>query len=296
MRKTVLITGATSGIGQASTELFAANGYEVFATYRSPEHRARLAAIAHVHPIQLDVTDREQLAEAVEAVTEATGDDGLYALINNAGITYSAPFEYADEARAREVMDVNLMAPFRITQAFIPLLVKHNKRNEIKSRVVNIASWAGLMSAPFIPFYNASKFAIIGLTESMYYDLGLLDIQVALAVPGITKTALLEKTTGDGTETIDAMPAEGQARYRGLFDHYATMSASSNDMAMLSTPERVAGKLLRIVNKRKPRYKNNLAIDAALIDNVMTRLPRSVRVAMNNRMYQLDKHPAAQTA
>ncbi len=149
----------------------------------------------------------------MEAVSEATGDDGLYALINNAGITYSAPFEYADEDRAREVMDVNLMAPFRITQAFIPLLVKHNKRNEIKSRVVNIASWAGLMSAPFIPFYNASKFAIIGLTESMYYDLGLLDIQVVLA----RSRHHQDRTPGKDhrrqhrDDRRDA--AEGQARY-----------------------------------------------------------------------------------
>jgi NAD(P)-dependent dehydrogenase (short-subunit alcohol dehydrogenase family) len=289
MKKSILITGATSGIGRAATIEFASQGYHVFATYRADDHRDELSAIDNVHPIRMDVTEAADLERAYAEVAEEVGRDGLYAVLNNAGITYSAPFEFLDEKRAREVMEVNLMAPYRITHRFIPLLVAHNKGNPVKARVVNIASWAGLMASPFIAFYNASKFAVIGLTESMFYDLRLLDIHTALAIPGITKTPLLAKTTEDGTATLDAMPAEGRARYQDLFDHYATMSARSEGMPMLATPEKVAHKLYRIVDKPKPRFKNNLGIDASLIDHVITRLPWAARVAMNTRMYNLDR-------
>jgi len=293
MKKTILITGATSGIGRAATSEFAARGYEVFATYRTDTDRDALAAIEGVHPIQMDVTSPADLERAYATVAAQVGDEGLYALLNNAGITYAAPFEFADEQRAREVIEVNVMAPYRITQAFLPLLVAHGDRHAVKPRVVNVASWAGLMAAPFIPFYNASKFAVIGLTESMFYDLRLLGIHTALAIPGITNTPLLAKTTDDATASLAAMPADGRARYQALFDHYATMGESSASMPLLATPEKVARRLHRIVDRRKPRFKNHLSIDASLIDNVMTRLPWAARVAMNTRMYRLDGRTAA---
>lgn len=287
MKKSILITGATSGIGRAATTEFASRGYLVFATYRSESDRPELAAIDNVHPIQLDVTDSADIDRAYAVIAATVGDDGLYAVLNNAGINYSAPFEVIDESRAREVLEINLMAPYRITQKFIPLLTAHSARNKVKARVVNVASWAGLMSSPFIGFYNASKFAVIGLTESMFYDLRLLDIHAVLAVPGVTKTPLLAKTTASGTETLAAVPAEARQRYRELLEHYATMSASSDDMPMLATPEKVARKLHRVIDKPKPRFKYNLAIDATIIDRVVTRLPWSARVAMNTRMYKL---------
>jgi NAD(P)-dependent dehydrogenase (short-subunit alcohol dehydrogenase family) len=287
MKKSVFITGATSGIGRAATLEFASRGYEVFATYRSEADRHELEAMDGVHPLKMDVTVAADVERACTTVAERVGEDGLYALVNNAGITYAAPFEFADEERAREVMEVNVMAPYRLTQKLIPLLRAHSERNRVKARVVNVASWAGLMSSPYIAFYNASKFAVIGLTESMFYDLRLLDIHAVLAIPGITKTPLLAKTTGDGTATLDAMPAEGRARYQELFDHFATMSAGTDASAMLASPEKVARKLYRIVDKPRPRFRNILALDASLVDRVMTRLPWAVRVAVHTRMYRL---------
>jgi NAD(P)-dependent dehydrogenase (short-subunit alcohol dehydrogenase family) len=293
MNKTVLITGATSGIGKAATDTFAERGYTVFATYRSAVQRETLEAINNVIPVQMDVTSADDLRRAQAAIASHVGDEGLYALINNAGTTYSAPFEFTDEQRAREVMEVNLMAPYLITQAFIPLLGAYSEQHPVKARVVNVASWAGVIASPFIPFYNASKFALIGLTESMFYDLRLLGIHTALAIPGMTKTPLLTKTTDDATASLNAMPLEGRARYRHLFDHYATMSARSQSMPMIATPDSVAHKLYRIVDKRNPRYRNHLGVDASVMDNVMTRLPWSARVAMNTHMYRLNQPAAA---
>ncbi|MDR3679931.1 MAG: SDR family NAD(P)-dependent oxidoreductase [Flavipsychrobacter sp.] len=202
MKKSILITGASSGMGLANTIFFSRNGYLVFATYRSQKDGDELKKLKNVHPVKMDVTNVFDIQNAFTEVSGILGKDGLFAIINNAGINYTAPFEFVDEKRARQVMDVNIMAPYKITQVFIPLLKKHNAKNDTKARVVNIASWAGYLGQPFIPFYNASKAALIGLSESMYYDLGLLDIHVVLASPGVTKTPLLEKTTDDGIQNL----------------------------------------------------------------------------------------------
>ncbi len=121
----------------------------------------------------------------------------------------------------------------------------------------------------------------------MFYDLGLLNIHTVLAIPGITKTPLLAKTTEGGTASLATIPVDQRHRYQALLDHYAGMSASSEAMPMLATPEKVARKLFRLVEKSKPRFRNNLSIDAMLVDKVMTRLPWKARVAMNTRMYKL---------
>jgi NAD(P)-dependent dehydrogenase (short-subunit alcohol dehydrogenase family) len=293
MNKPILITGATSGIGQATTRALSTRGYDVFATYRDPHDRAALAELPSVHPVQLDVSDPVQIRQAASWIDDALGTSGLYAVINNAGITYTAPFEYAQPERIREVIDINLMAPYLVTQACLPMLRRHNESDPIKARVINVASWAGLMASPFISSYNATKYGVIGLTESMYYDLRLLDIHAVLAIPGVTKTPLLTKTTDGALASLDVMPTEDQDRYRPYLQHFTTMSQGTDAMRMLKTPTQVAAKIADIVDARKPRFRYNLALDAKLVDGILTRLlPFTARAAINRRMYRLDK-PAA---
>lgn len=293
MKKSVFITGATSGIGRACTHKFSQKGYQVFATYRNSTDAEALSRLPNVHPIKMDVTDTLEVHEAFRHVSTLCGDNGLYAIINNAGITYTAPFEFADAERAAKVMDVNVMAPYKITQTFLPLLKKHNRINTVKSRVINIASWAGQVGQPFIPFYNASKAALMALTESMYYDVGLLGIHVVLASPGITKTPLLEKTTQDGVDNLQGFPEEGRLFYKPYFDHYRNMSTRSRNSKFIPTPEEIAVKLLKIGEAKKPKFKYNLAMDALLVDKILTRfIPFSWRAAMNKKMFKLNIYNA----
>jgi len=294
MKKSILITGASSGMGLANTVLFSKNGYLVFATYRNEKDGSELQKLKNVHPIKMDVTNAVDIQNAFLEISEIVGNDGLFAIINNAGIMYSAPFEYADEERARLVMDVNLMAPYKITQTFLPLLKKHNAQNAIKARVINIASWAGYIGQPFIPFYNASKAGLIGLSESMYYDLGLLDIHVVLASPGVTRTPMLGKATEDGTNNLQALPKEGRAFYKPYLDHIKKMGDTSGNSRFLPTADVLAKKIFKIAESQKPRHKYNLALDAAFMDKIMTKIiPLSWRFALNKRMYKLNiKNPA----
>lgn len=294
MNRPIFITGATSGIGQATTRLLAKRGHDVFATYRDPRDRAALAMLARVHPVQMDISDPAQIRSAMSEIADTLADDGLYAVINNAGIGYTAPFEFANVDRVREIIEVNLIAPYLVTQASIPLLRRYNESNSVKARVINVASWAGMMATPFIGFYNATKAGLVGLSESMYYDLGLLDIHTVLANPGITKTPLHAKTTGAALESLASMPAGDRERYRPYLEHFATMGDRSDGVKMLLSPEQAAAKLAAIVDARKPRYKYNLAVDAKLIDSVVTRwLPFTVRAAINRRMYRLNKQMAS---
>ena len=289
MKKSILITGASSGMGMADTILFSQNGYQVFASYRSSMDEEKLRKLKNVHPIEMDVTDADAIQNAFRQVSDVLGKEGLYAIINNAGITYTAPFEFADEKRARQVMEVNVMAPYKITQTFIPLLKRHNSNNDIKARVVNIASWAAYLGQPFIPFYNASKAALVGLSESMYYDLSLLDIHVVLASPGITKTPLLDKTTEDGVQNSQAFPKEGRDFYKPYLEHLKTMGEGSRNSKFFPAPEAVAARLFKIVESKTPKFKYNLAMDAIIVDKILTKLiPFSWRVAMNRSMFKLN--------
>ncbi len=289
MKKSILITGASSGIGMANTLLFSQHGYQVFATYRNSKDGDKLREIKNVHPLKLDVTNADDIQRAFQEVSGIVGREGLYAIMNNAGTAYTAPFEFADEKRARQVMEINVMAPYKITQTFIPLLKKYNARNAIKARVVNIASWAAYMGQPFIPFYNASKAALAGLSESMYYDLGLLDIHVVLASPGVTKTPMLEKTTDDGIQNLREFPKEGQAFYKPYLDHFQAVGEGSRNSRFLPTPDQLASRLYRILETKTPGFKYNLAMDAMIVDKILTRfVPFRWRVAMNKRMFRLN--------
>lgn len=296
-QQSILVTGAGSGIGRATVERLAAAGHRVFATYRRDADGAALAELANVVPLRVDVTRADDVTRAVAEVARHVGDDGLYAVVNNAGINYAAPFEVADEARGREVMEVNLMAPFRVAQAFLPLLVQHNARQRVKARVINIASWAATLGQPFIPFYNASKFALAGLSESMSYDLGILDVHVVLASPGITKTPLLAKATRGGVESLEGMSPEARARYQPLLDHWATLGARYSTSRMFQSADQVAKKLVRVIEAKRPAFRQDLSLDACFVNRVLARFaPWGVKAAMNRRIFQLKRVDVAARA
>ena len=296
MKKSILITGASSGMGLANTILFAQNNYQVFATYRNNKDEDKLKKIKNVHPIKMEVTNADDIQQAFQTISNIVGNGGLFAIINNAGVMYTSPFEYVDEERARQVMEINLMAPFKITRTFIPLLKKHNTKNDVKARVINIASWAGYIGQPFIPFYNASKAGLIGLSESMYYDLGLLDIHVVLASPGVTRTPLLGKATEDGKDNLQALPKEGRDFYKPYLDNIRIMGEGAGNSRFLPTADVIAKKLYKITESKKPKHKYNLAMDAAFMDKIMTKIiPLRWRFALNKRMYKLNMENPAKT-
>ncbi len=151
----VIVTGASTGIGQAMVETFAANGIRVFAAVRD------LSTVAEhplVTPVRLDVTSAQEALDAAEVVGQALGDETrLRGIVNNAGIAVGGPMEFLDLDELRRQLEVNVIGQLAVTQAFLPLLREHGK-----GRIVFTSSIAGRIAAPFIGPYAASKHALNG--------------------------------------------------------------------------------------------------------------------------------------
>ena len=177
------ITGCSTGFGRELARRVLERGHRVVVTARNPDALAGLIAghedRALVH--RLDVTDRAQVAAAVAAAEQRFG--GIDVLVNNAGIGYFASVEESEEAAIRRMFEVNVFGLAWMTQAVLPIM-----RRQRSGRIINIASIAGIVGNPGIGFYNASKFAVVGLSESLAKEVGPLGIRVTIVEPSGFRT------------------------------------------------------------------------------------------------------------
>jgi NAD(P)-dependent dehydrogenase (short-subunit alcohol dehydrogenase family) len=174
--KTVLVTGASTGIGRNITEHLAAKGYFIYAGARKQADLDALNAIKNVQAIKLDVTKQEDIDAAVATITKA--NRGLYALVNNAGV---ATIGTATETTPEEfdlVMDVNVYGPYRVTRAFAPLIIAS------KGRITTIGSIAGVLVGRDLTVYSMSKHAIEAYGDSLAMQMAPLGVQVSIVEPG----------------------------------------------------------------------------------------------------------------
>ena len=187
--KTVLITGASTGIGKATAIHLDKCGYNVFAGVRKKEDADKLRekASARLKPIFLDVTDSETIKQAVDKIKSET-DGKLFGLVNNAGIGISGVLEALTIDDARKVFDVNVIGLLAVTKAFIPLL----KINE--GRIVNIGSTSSYLSFPGATVYSASKFAVRAISDSLRLELKSFGISVSLISPGAVESEIWNKS------------------------------------------------------------------------------------------------------
>ena len=183
-----LVTGTSTGIGKACVARLAERGWKVFAGVRRREDGERLQAEHHngVHPVILDVSNREHIHRVIDDITGEVGERGLQGLVNNAGVGVGGPIEYLREDDWRFVFDVNLFGVVALSQAATPLL------RAGRGRIVHIGSIGGRISLPGLAPYNASKHAIEALAETMRNEFRLsgTPIRVALIEPGAVKTAI----------------------------------------------------------------------------------------------------------
>jgi len=211
--KTVLITGASSGIGEATARLFAAKGWNVVASARAVERIGGWANQPNIARLAMDVTDEAGVRMAVARAAECFG--GLDALVNNAGAGLAGAFESISEADLKAVFDVNLFGPARTIRAAIPHL-----RACGSGVVVNVTSITGRIGLPFMAPYDSTKFALEGLSESLSYELGAVGIRVKLVEPGGVRTRFSHKWVRNALYNpaldglIDRM-ASGAAKAKG---------------------------------------------------------------------------------
>jgi NAD(P)-dependent dehydrogenase (short-subunit alcohol dehydrogenase family) len=182
----VLVTGASSGIGAAIARDLAGRGFHVFGSVRRSADGEALER-AGVHAVTMDVTDPESIARARSTVETALAGIPLAGLVNNAGAPAGGPLELIPLAELRAVLEVNLIGPLAVTQAFLPLL------KAAHGRIVNMSSVAGLSALPFMGPYAASKFGLEALSDSLRRELMPFGVRVIVIEPGSFQTRIWDK-------------------------------------------------------------------------------------------------------
>lgn len=181
MKKVVLITGTSSGIGKETAKYFAANNWNVVATMRSPEKEAELTGQDNILVTKLDVQDTESIKTAIETGIAKFGQ--IDALVNNAGYGQFGIFEGTTEVQIRDQFDVNVFGVMDTIKAILP-----HFRQRKEGTILNISSGAGKFTIPLISLYAASKFALEGFSEALSFELASLNIKVKIVEPGGTET------------------------------------------------------------------------------------------------------------
>jgi NAD(P)-dependent dehydrogenase (short-subunit alcohol dehydrogenase family) len=175
-QQAVLVTGASTGIGRKITERLAADGYFVYAGARKEEDLKALGAIKNVQAVRLDVTNTQDISAAVEAVTK--GGRGLYGLVNNAGVSTRGSFAEIKPEEFDLIMAVNVYGPYRITNAFAPLIIAQ------KGRITIIGSIGGIVVGRDLGAYEMSKHAMEAFADSLALQMSELGVQVSIVEPG----------------------------------------------------------------------------------------------------------------
>lgn len=191
--KSVVVTGASTGIGRGCARVLTDKGFRVFGSVRKRADAERLALElgANFTPLLFDVTDSAAIRAAADQVRAALGSEALAGLVNNAGIAVAGPLLYIDPDELCRQLEVNVVGQVRVTQAFAPLLAAEGKQKA--GRIVMISSVGGKNASPFMGPYNASKFALEGLSDSLRRELMLLGIDVIVVAPGAVATPIWDK-------------------------------------------------------------------------------------------------------
>lgn len=182
----VLVSGASTGIGRSTALLLAENGMTVYAGVRKSEDGVELAeaSTGDLRPIQLDVT---KPAEIESAVNQISDEGGLGALVNNAGVYFGGPLELLSEREIRKTFEVNVLGLLALTRACLPLL------RDSGGRIINISSISGLVAMPGVAAYAGSKFAVEAITDSLRTELAPFGIRVMAVEPGSIQTEIWTK-------------------------------------------------------------------------------------------------------
>ncbi len=272
---TVLITGATSGIGRATALLLARQGYRVLASGRSARELPGLAEEAQGLPLEtleLDVTSDESIEAAVLAVDLKTGGRGVDVLINNAGFAVGGPAELVTDADLRAQFDVNVFGLMSVTRAFVPAM-----RRRGKGRVINVSSLASRFTFPLLGTYSSTKFAVRSLSDALRQELKAFGVDVVMIEPGVVKTPFITRTVEEAAKYRRA-----DSPYWAAIERADALQAQSERTAV--GPQVIAKLIAKAVGARRPRARYAGPWYARLGAALLTALPTLVQDALMMRL------------
>lgn len=242
----ILVTGASSGIGYATAQLLAREGYQVYAGVRTQSDALRLRSEhASIFPVTLDVRIGGEIAQAIAAIER--GGANLIAVVNNAGVAVAGPLEYLPLDEFRRQFEINVFGALAVTQAALPLLRK------TRGRVVFISSVSGQIAPPFVGAYAASKFALEALADSLRMELAPFGIAVCVVQPGSVRTPIWQKGRDAKAQMQSRMPARARDYYGEAIEHI--VRATEREERTGIAPGVVARAVLEALRAAKPRAR-----------------------------------------
>ena len=206
--KDVVVTGVSTGIGWGTTKVLVSRGFRVFGSVRKQADADRLLGEfgAAFVPLMMDITDADAVHQAARKVGSMIGDRNLVGLVNNAGIVVSGPLLYLRPSEYRRQLDVNMIAPLVVIQAFAPLLGTDKKRQGPAGRIVNITSSGAKVPIPLLGAYSASKSGLEGMSDVLRLELMLFGIDLVMIEPGFVSTTMYDK--GEKEDLSEFEPTE----------------------------------------------------------------------------------------
>jgi len=206
--KDVVVTGVSTGIGWGTTKVLIEKGFRVFGSVRKQADADRLQSEFGdgFVPLMMDITDADAVHQAAEKVGSMIGDRYLVGLVNNAGIVVSGPLLHLRPSEYRRQLDVNMVAPLVVTQAFAPLLGTDKRRQGPAGRIVNITSSGARVPIPLLGAYGASKSGLEGMSDVLRLELMLFGIDLVMIEPGFVNTTMYDK--GEKEDLSEFKPTE----------------------------------------------------------------------------------------
>ena len=265
-RSSILITGASTGIGAACAIGLAKRGYRVFACVRKPDDGARLerAAGSGLEWVTMDVTDLAAIHSAAETVRAALNGDPLNTLFNNAGVLVVAPLELLDLDDLRYQLEVNVVGPLAVTQAFLPDI------RAAKGRIITTGSIGGFGTTPLLGPYCMSKYAVEAFNDALRMELAPQGIKVILLEPASIATGIWDKSTKSTTALLDRAPKRRVERYEDFFTGMDEYAESAKQRA--SDPRVVLASLIDAIESPRPKSRYIMG-EGAWLRRVLRHLP-----------------------
>ena len=265
--RSVVITGASTGIGWATAKLLLARGFRVFGSVRKAQDAQRLCSEfgANFTALSFDVTDEAAVLAAAREVRAALDGETLAGLVNNAGIAVAGPALELAVSEFRRQMDVNVIGAVIATQAFAPLLGVDSSLRGPKGRIVMVSSLAGKNGNPLLSPYCTSKHAIEGLSESLRRELMLFGIDVVIIAPGAVKTPIWAKA-----EEVDVSVYRNSPFFPAL-ERIRKFMLQLGEKGL--PPERVAERIHNALTTAHPKVRYQIAPDP-ILQFVVEALPK----------------------
>src|SRR5271169_3628045 len=248
--KDVVVSGVSTGIGRGTTKVLISKGFRVFGSVRKQADAESLQREfgEGVVPLLMDITDADAVHQAAQKVGSMIGDKNLLGLVNNAGIVVSGPLLYVRPSEYRRQLDVNMIAPLVVIQAFAPLLGTDKERQGPAGRVVNISSSTAKVAIPLLGAYSSSKSGLEGMSDVLRRELMLFGIDVVIIEPGTVNTAMYDK--GEKEDLSEFKQTEYWEAVQN-FQKYIVNEARTNGLP----PERIGEAVHVALTTAKPKTR-----------------------------------------